>query len=298
MPKKIPLLIAVAAFLGLGLAGSRFYAERRAEALAEAATSAFEDRLTRALDKALAEQDEVVEALARRFRRIDDLKTAQELRLRRHRGASHLGAARRLGVGRVSGAEGIERLVAEGRLVPLADTRYFYVQDLDYSVAYVTPDLARLLEAIGERFHARLEALGLPRYRYCVSSVLRTAENQRALRRINPNAARGVSAHEFGTTVDVVFHKYAYLDRPEDRLAPSPVGSLDGRLEAMRVERFGALGYRYWQELQGILGRVLIELQDEGKALVLLEREQPVFHLTVAEPLAAEARAEGAGVKN
>ena len=299
MPRTVLLFLAVVGFLGLVLAGSRLYAERKAASLAEAATVAFEERLTLALDAALAEQGEAAEVLARRLRRVDDLKTAQELRLRRYRGASHLQAARRLGVRRVSGAADIERLVAEGQLVPLGDTPYYYVQDLDYSTAYVTPDLARLLEAIGERFHARLRAHGLPLYRYCISSVLRTAENQRALRLINPNAARGVSAHEFGTTLDVVIHKYAYLDRPEDRLPPSPYASLNGRLEALRVERFGALGYRYWQELQGILGRVLIELQDEGKALVLLEREQPVFHLTVAEPLAAEAPpTSDEGVKN
>lgn len=299
MPKKILLFIAVVVFVILTLAGSRLYAEHTAEALAETATATFEDQLTLALDEALAEQNEAAAGLARRFRRVDDLKTAQELRLRRYRGASHLQAARRLGVGRVSGATDLERLVAEGRLVPLGDTPHYYVQDLDYSVAYVTPDLARLLETIGERFHAGLRTHGLPLYRYCVSSVLRTAENQQALRAINPNAARGVSAHEFGTTLDVVIHKYAYLNRPEDRLPPSPYAFLNERLEAMRVQRYSALGYRYWQELQGILGRVLIEMQDEGKALVLLEREQPVFHLTVAQPLAAEARVMmDEGVKN
>ena len=291
MSRSALLFITVGLSLGLALAGGHLYAEHTAERLADRATAAFESGLTLAFDSALAEQNDVIMTLTQRFRRIDDLKTAQELRLRRHRGASHLRAAQRLGVRRVSGPEDIERLVEGGRLVPLDETPYYYVQDLDYSVAYVTPDLARLLRTVGERFHDRLRQHGLPLYQYCVSSVLRTAENQQALRRINPNAARGTSAHEYGTTLDVVIHKYAYLNQPENRLTPSPYAFLDERLEAIRVQRYGALGYRYWQELQGILGRVLIEMQDEGKALVLLEREQPVFHITVAQPLAAEAQA-------
>ena len=299
MSRKVLLSIIGVALVGLVLAGSRFYAEHTAEALADKATAAFEDELSSAFDRALAEQDEAVASLTRRFRRIDDLKTAQELRLRHHRGASHLQAARRLGVGRVAGADDIERLVTSGQLVPLVETPYYYVQKLDYSVAYVTPDLAQLLETVGERFHARLRAHGLPLYQYCVSSVLRTAENQQALRGINPNAARGTSAHEYGTTLDVVIHKYAYLDQPEDRLPPSPHAFLNERLEVIRTQRYSALGYRYWQELQGILGRVLIEVQDEEKALVLLEREQPVFHITVAQSLAATAQASVDGaVKN
>lgn len=289
MLKKIVLPVALLGFLALSLVGSRFYAGRVAEAKAETATAAFQAELTAALGEALAQQDEAAETLARRFRRIDDLKTAQEIRLRRHRGGSHLRAAQRLGVGRVSGAADVRRLLDEGRLVRLENTPYYTIQDLDYSVAYVTPDLARLLETIGERFQAELRERSLPLYRYRISSVLRTAENQRALRRINPNAARGVSAHEYGTTLDVVFHKYDYLDRPEDRLPPSPYPFLNERLEAMRVRRYDALGFRYWQELQGILGRVLIDLQEEGKVFVLLEREQPVFHLTVAQPLAQGA---------
>ena len=116
--------------------------------------------------------------------------------------------------------------------------------------------------------------------------MLRTAENQQDLRKINPNAARGVSTHEFGTTVDIVYHKYSYLSRPEEALPGTYYAFLDERLEPIRVLTYEGLGMRYWQELQGILGRVLIELQEEGLVKVTLEREQPVFHITVAQRLA------------
>jgi hypothetical protein len=149
-------------------------------------------------------------------------------------------------------------------------------------VPYATPDAAALLQLIGERFQAKLAEAGLPNYHYVISSVLRTGDNQRNLRQINPNATSGVSSHEFGTTLDLVYHKYRYATRPEDMLPPTPYPFLDERLEPLRVQAFNALGMRYWQELQGILGRVLIELQREGKVIVILERGQPVFHITVA----------------
>ncbi len=280
MASKIRIGFLLALFVVATVAASWYVAKRTAAGEVEAAIA----RFTAAFDEALARQEDALAQLGQRFETIDDLKTAQELRLRRHRNADHLRAARALGV-RVADSTDVERLVAQGRLTPLADTLYYHVQKLDHSVAYVTPDAARLLRLLGERFQAALRAQRLPRYRYVVSSVLRSGGNQRALRQINPNATAGTSSHEFGTTVDVVFHTYVYLPQAEDRLPPTAYPFLDERLETLRVRAYDALGMRYWQELQGVLGRVLIALQDEGKVLVTLEREQPVFHFTVAERL-------------
>ncbi|MDX1547364.1 MAG: DUF5715 family protein [Rhodothermales bacterium] len=285
MRRAVPAVLALLV-LGLLAAGAWFVRQARTAATARAAAEIA--AVEQALDAALARQDSALAALSQRFEQIDDLKTAQERRLRRSRNADHVRVAQSRGVGRVSGSDEIRRLAGAGRLVPLADTAYYHVQDLDYSVAYVTPETAALLRALGERFQAKLRAAGLPRYRYVISSVLRTAENQRALRRINPNATGGVSSHEFGTTLDVVYHTYVYRPAPEDRLPPTAYPFLDDRLERLRHRAYDALGMRYWQELQGLLGRTLIELQDEGAALVLLEREQPVFHITTAGPVKPE----------
>ncbi len=280
MSSKLRIGFLLALFVVATVAASWYVAGRTARAEAEAAVA----RFTAAFDDALAQQEGALAQLSRRFETVDDLKTAQELRLRRHRNPDHLRAARALGV-RVADSTEVERLVAQRRLTPLADTLFYHVQRLDHSVAYVTPEAARLLRLLGERFEAALRARRLPRSRYVISSGLRTAAHQRALRPINPNAAAGTSSHEFGTTVDVVYHTYVYLPQAEDRLPPTPYPFLDERLETLRVRAYDALGMRYWQELQGLLGRVLIDLQEEGKVLVTLEREQPVFHLTVAERL-------------
>src|SRR5690606_3226833 len=77
-------------------------------------------------------------------------------------------------------------------------------------------------------FHGRLTDLGAPRFRFEVSSVLRSAADQAALRAVNPNAALGESTHEYATTVDVLYSAFAApvdpivaLDRTEaEWLAP------------------------------------------------------------------------------
>lgn len=280
-------MLAVVALLVAVTASSFIYTNHVAQARANAAVAAHTAAVEGALDAALANLEAAVEAHSRRFEEVDDLKTAQERRLLRYGNADHLQSARALApAGRIAGRDEIDRLVAQGRLVPLGESPYFVVQELDYSMPYVTPDAAALLREMGERFHAELQERGLPLYRYVISSVLRTAENQRDLRRINPNATYGVSTHEFGTTLDVVYHKYRYWLRPDDALPPTPFPFLNDRVEVLRSRMYDALGMRYWQELQGILGRVLIDLQDEGKVKVTLERQQPVFHFTVAERLA------------
>jgi hypothetical protein len=37
------------------------------------------------------------------------------------------------------------------------------------------------------------------------------------------------------------------------------------------------------REMMAILGSVLLDMQNEGKIMVTLERLQPVFHMTVAQ---------------
>lgn len=280
------ILLTLAVVIAAGAAAALLYGEYVESGLQQAESAAHEEVLAE-LDEALAKQNRTVDEISRRFESIDDLKTADEQRLRRYRNADHLARARQVGVGRVSGIDEIERLVSEDRLVRLEDTtEYYYLQEFDYSVPYVTPDAARLLRMIGERLHEELRRADLPLYRFNISSVLRTAENQRALRRVNPNATFGVSAHEFGTTLDIVVHVYDYVPRPSDALAATQYPDLNERLESVRVRQYGALGMRYWRQLKGILGRILVDLQDEGLVMVTLERQQPVFHITVAQRIA------------
>lgn len=210
------------------------------------------------------------------------LTNAQESALRRYLNAQQLQRARSLGVGRPASDE-LDGLVREGRLVELErETELWVVGDLDVSSALVTPDTRALLTELGERFHERLGEMGLPPFRLEVSSALRTASDQSELREVNPNAASGVSTHEYGTTLDVLYSRFAAPADLEAWVEPAAPDWLREHLEQVARLAGDRIGGQRALELKAVLGEVLIELQSEGKVMVTLERLQPVYHMTVA----------------
>jgi hypothetical protein len=238
-----------------------------------------------ALEREVARIDAEAARIDSVFQPLPLLRPAQENTLRSFSNARQLERARALGVGRLLPPERLEALRSEGALVRLEDTEHFVIRDMDHSQPLVVPAVQALLTEIGERFQARLQRLGAPAYRLEVSSALRTPADQAALRRVNPNAAQGESTHEYGTTVDVLYSAFAAPARP---IVAPEVGGADWlephlqRYAALAAERVAG---RRALELKAILGEVLIELQDEGKVMVTLERLQPVYHMTVARRL-------------
>ncbi len=57
-----------------------------------------------------------------------------------------------------------------------------------------------------------------------------------------------------------------------------------GRAQRSLSQWTDDLGRAYWDGLFGELTRVMNEMQDERRLVVLLEEEQPVFHITVRGP--------------
>ena len=207
------------------------------------------------------------------FARARPLGAREVAELRQDVNAEQVATAQRLGI-RAGGQARIDALAREGRLVPLGDsTDYWVLRDMDHSVPCVTPDGRAMLVELGRRFHARLDRLGLPRYRMKVTSALRTGETQADLRKTNSYASRTVSAHEFGTTVDVSHERFAV---PADA---RPAGSAALELEREMLEE---VGKEHAKVLQAELGRAIAELRDEKALHVMMENMQPVYHMTVA----------------
>jgi hypothetical protein len=217
------------------------------------------------------------------LRRVPALNGTELGNLRRDVNAVHTSRAQALGV-RVR-AE-VDPHVEAGRLVPLEqNTRYWQVDSLDYSVPFVTPSKHALLVEIGERFQARLDSVGLPPYRMIVTSVLRTPDMQARLRRSNPNAAAGVSSHEFGTTVDLAYRRFAPPARPVDPAEFGVPTQMQPELQVLSDSLMFETARLRGAEMQAVLGRVLLEMRREGKVLVIMERAQTVYHTTVARRL-------------
>jgi hypothetical protein len=253
------------------------------------------ERVERALDDALQGVFTLADSIDALFRPIPLLTPAQEAQFRRFGNAAQLARARALGVHAPSEAVRAQAL-RDGRLVRLEDsTRHWVVRELMHSEPLVTPDARALLERVGERFQQRLERLGVPPYRLEVTSVLRTAESQAELRRTNPNAALSESAHEYGTTIDVAYASFAAPDVVARAAAADALPWLEARLDRVAAAVLESVAARNSRELQAILGHVMIELQQEGAAMVTMERLQPVYHFTVARRLASPGPGEPAG---
>jgi hypothetical protein len=273
----LPLILSAASF---GACAAEPDGPTPAEVEA-AALAAFERTLAESIRRA----DEAAEAVARTLEPLPVMTTAEEDALRRHLNGAHVARARALGV-RADDREAVDSLTAAGRLVALEDSTEHWVVRPRTDPTFVVPATVAMLAELGARFQRRLAELGLPPYRFEVTSALRTTGRQAALRRSNPNAASGASSHEFGTSVDV---SYAAFAPP----AATPDGILAGVPDALvpHAERIAALAFesasaRKSRELGRIFSQVLREAQDEGLVLVIYERAQTVYHLTVARPLA------------
>jgi hypothetical protein len=206
------------------------------------------------------------------FERIPHLSPREVAGLRLDRNATQTASARRLGTRAVDGA-GRDRLLAEGRLEALEDsTPWWILRRMENASPHLTPATRALLEELGRRFHARLDAAGLPRYRFRITSALRTDADQEALRRTNGYASRTVSAHEFGTTVDVSHERFA---------VPASVTAA-ARIAAWETGMLEEVGREHARALQAELGRAIAELRREGRLHVMMENAQPVYHMTLA----------------
>jgi len=148
----------------------------------------------------------------------------------------------------------VDSLVKIGRLVEVRNSKYYIVRDLTHSYPYLIPEAVVLLEDIGILFQAKLEEHGLPNYRFEISSLLRTEEMQRVLTRINRNATPNGTAHYYGTTFDIAFHKY---ERDGDRFEDS--------------------------EIEGIMKQTLREMRQKCRFLIVKESRNKCFHMTVVK---------------
>ncbi|MCZ4695141.1 hypothetical protein DWB61_08670 [Ancylomarina euxinus] len=190
---------------------------------------------------------------------VSVLTKAEKGALRRYNNDYHLEVARTKGLkepldSRKDDKESAEAFCDRHELVEITDNEYYEIPRLSNSLPYLQESAEEFLNLLGERFCNQLEELGLKKYRFSISSILRTLEDQKSLRKSNVNATPNSSSHYYGRTFDIVQTRYF------ERGNSTPV---------------------YTYRLRNILLRELIKLQDEGKCYVLLERQTKCIHVTV-----------------
>ncbi|HYE58311.1 MAG TPA: DUF5715 family protein [Rhodothermales bacterium] len=238
-----------------------------------------------ALEQRLAGQEAALAA-------VPLLTASERAALRRPAYADHVRLGERLGVPPEATREARARDTA---LVRLSEDRGYALASARYSVPFATPDAAAVLDSIAARFRAGLARRGLPPVQVIVTSVLRSGEDQEELRRVNSNAAAGRSSHEFGVSFDLTYRRFqampdTALARPEATVPPF----LQPLARARRLTRLEAHSHAlvadYPSRLDALLGRTLLALKARGVLVVLRERRQPVYHVTVARTLTPARR--------
>ena len=259
-----------------------------------AALAVFGWRANEGIEASFAEQEAFVEAAQQAFETVPLLSDDEIATLRRSRNAAHVSRAQDLGVPPPDTRAEADSLADRYALVPISTDSLYTVLPGEYSVPVLTPSAAASLDRIAVRFREKLEAEGLPPFRFAVSSVWRTGADQAALRGDNVNAAAGRSSHEYATTYDITYNPTRYSPAPDalppppriDPRVPRPMrGMVRESLVQRQFDDLNALAADYPSRLTALLGRALIELEDEGVVLVVRERRQPVFHITVGKRL-------------
>ena len=134
------------------------------------------------------------------------------------------------------------------KLIKIETNPRYVVRHLNYSTPYVVPKVDKLLDDIGKRFQAKTQSNA----RFMVTSVLRTEEDIKKLRKVNGNAS-SASCHCNATTIDISYARFEQDEyRPRD-------------------------GY----QLRLALAQTLHELRKEGRCYVKIERKQYCYHITV-----------------
>lgn len=166
-----------------------------------------------------------------------------------------LKAAKNLGIRPIQSRKDAEDL--SERLVEIDSCEFYDVDRLTHSVPFLIPKANDLLNNIGKNFLDSLANKGLNPYTVIVTSVLRTKDDVKRLRRTNGNASMN-SCHCYGTTFDISWKRFNRVEDP------------DGRpLEEVR-----------WDTLKLVLSEVLRDLRKSDKCYVKYELKQGCFHIT------------------
>lgn len=99
-----------------------------------------------------------------------------------------LKAAHAWGIAPLASREEAEEM--DGKLVHIVDNDFYVVDSLTYSIPYLVPRASALLDTIGANFLDSLTAKGLNPNKIIVTSVLRTENDVKRLRRRNGNASK------------------------------------------------------------------------------------------------------------
>lgn len=161
----------------------------------------------------------------------------------------HRQAAASFGLPFLTSDDDLQRLQQAGKLVEVSENKGYKIHTLTHSHPVLIPEAREVLTQIGEQFWN----FAGPDNFFMVTSLTRTGDDQKKLRRVNANATRNESTHCYGSSFDI-----SYV-----------------RFNGIKESNPG---------LQKILEDLLARMKEEGRIYVIVERRSACFHITVRKP--------------
>jgi hypothetical protein len=186
---------------------------------------------------------------------VEVLSGLEQKALKKYPNAYHVEIGQNKGIKNpIKSKKEFEENYATYNLIKVKDCKYYKVPVFTYSLPYLKNDAIRFLDDLSKRFRTSLLEKGIRNYRFSLTSVLRTTEDQKGLLKSNVNATPNISSHYFGLSFD---------------------------LSQTMFYESGIKNPVYSYRLRNILLRALIQLQEEGKCYVLMENQTKCIHVTV-----------------
>ncbi|MEB2784784.1 DUF5715 family protein [Algoriphagus persicinus] len=158
----------------------------------------------------------------------------------------HLYAAEYNGFGLIEDESHFKKLIEEQKLVLVNQGAGYEVMPLTHSHPYITPYSKIILEELGLAYQTLSDTDSF----FTLTSVTRTPEQQKSLRKRNRNATSGVSSHSYGASFDISYIRF------------------NGKK-------------RFSRTTQKKLEKILDEFQKADKIFYIKERKQSCYHVTV-----------------
>ena len=168
---------------------------------------------------------------------------------------AHLNVAQAIGITPIASRKEAEHM--KEKLQHIETNDLYVVDSLTHSIPYLIKGAAQLLDTIGTNFLDSLTAKGLNPNKIIVTSVLRTEDDVKRLRRRNGNASVN-SAHFYGTTFDVSWTRFKKVEDEDGR----PLQDVSS------------------DTLKLVLSEVLRDLRKADKCYIKYELKQGCFHIT------------------
>jgi hypothetical protein len=147
----------------------------------------------------------------------------------------------------------IDSLISRSILAKVTENRFYQVKTLSFSQPYLIPEGVDMLNEIGYRFQERLKEKKYNNFKFRITSILRTVGSQSKLCHRNGNATDH-SAHIYGTTLDISYKNFYNTNKD----------TIESKMEPILA-----------------ITKVLTDMRKECKLLVVRERHQSCFHITV-----------------